>query len=1175
MQHVFRSAPLARLAPQRFCGRSSADFTHVLMRLALWPCLLAIFLILQSASLMAQAPTASITGSVADSQGLGVPSATVEATQTATGLTFKGVTSNDGQYSIPSLPIGDYSVTVQVNGFKTFHRTGITLEVAQRLRLDIPLELGSTTDTVTVTAEIPRVQTDDSSLGSIVEQQRITDLPLNGRQPFSLVNIVAGVQTTCLSCNGFADSSNQGFSRIRFNGGPTLGNQFFLDGTADTIPAITEISVVPMADAVQEFRVETNGLKAEFGQTSGGVVNLATKSGTNELHGSLYEFLRNDDLDARNAFATQRDKITGRIKPVLRYNQFGGTMGGPVRIPKLYDGRNRTFFFMGYEQWHYRSSSVTRGTVATPLERTGDFSQTRDSTGHMIPIYDPATTKANPAGNGYVRGLFAGNVVPATRIDSLSANVLKYMPLPNATPDNLFTNVNNYLSLPSSPIDQDVIDTRMDHRISDSDSAFFRYTGTLNVTKANGYGLGVSDPSARYDDRNNFNAAVGETHIFSPALLNEFRVGVTRQDLIFKSLGLNGNWPQKLGYSSILPQDVFPAVAIAGKIGIGYQSTYSEGYRAQHLVEFADSMTWIHSAHQVKFGLDHRFTRLNWFAQTYPSGYFSFDGGLTNNPQVPAGSGIGMATFLLGQVSSGQQTVTPAFALGSWSEGWFIQDDYKVNRRLTVNLGLRYDMSAPPVERYNRYSDFDPGLKNTSTGLLGGLTYAGATRPSSFVNWDHNNFGPHAGFAYLLTSDARTVVRGGYSLIYAPVESADMHGNAPNSLGFSTSTPFSTSGPYAAFQFSAGPTVLLQPLGANGGPNAFRGQSVNFQDPVAPAPYVQQWNLTIQRELIKDWTIGASYVGNHGVKLIGGNYSMNQYDPKYYAEYGLALQNQVANPFYGQIATGALSGKTVALSQTLRPYPDYQGITTLAAHNADSIYHSIQLSIEHRFSKGLSMLASFTGGKLIDDSTANDSGESGDGSYRLGAFNRRLDRAVDPSDISRRMTLSGVWELPFAKQSHGLYHALVYGWQTNGILTMQTGTPLSVTGANNFTGLNYPDLIADPTLSNRTVKEWFNVNAFANPANFVVGNAPRTLPSTRGPSFAQLDFSVFRTFSFLERFKLEVRGEAFNLLNHVNLSNPNTGFSPNAQGVNTNSAFGTITSSYAARQMQVGMHMTW
>jgi hypothetical protein len=331
--------------------------------------------------------------------------------------------------------------------------------------------------------------------------------------------------------------------------------------------------------------------------------------------------------------------------------------------------------------------------------------------------------------------------------------------------------------------------------------------------------------------------------------LNEFRFGITRQNLTFQAPGVGGNWPSKLGYSNVLPQDVFPAVTITGIIPIGYQSTYPEGYRRQHVVQFTDSLIWVHANHQVKFGVDHPFTRLNWFAQTFPSGKFNFDSGLTSNPQVPAGTGIPGATFLLGQLSSGSQTQAPAFALGSWSQGWYIQDDFKVSRRLTLNLGLRYDLSAPPVERYNRNSNFDPYVINPQTGLPGALTYAGVNRAASFVDWDRNNFGPRFGFAYTATSDNRTVVRGGYALIYVPVESADMHGNAPNSLGFSSSTTFSSTGPYAALQFSSGPTALLQPLGASGGPSAFRGQSVNYQDRNAPVPYVQQWNLTLQREL--------------------------------------------------------------------------------------------------------------------------------------------------------------------------------------------------------------------------------------------------------------------------------------------------------------------------------------
>ncbi|HWB98076.1 MAG TPA: hypothetical protein VG672_15285, partial [Bryobacteraceae bacterium] len=510
--------------------------------------------------------------------------------------------------------------------------------------------------------------------------------------------------------------------------------------------------------------------------------------------------------------------------------------------------------------------------------------------------------------------------------------------------------------------------------------------------------------------------------------------------------------------------------------------------------QFTDSLTWVHGSHQVKFGVDHRFTRLNWFAQTFPSGKFNFDSGLTSNPQSPAGTGISSATYLLGQVSGGQQTVAPAFALGSWSQGWYVQDDFKVSRRLTLNLGLRYDLTAPPVERYNRNSSFDPYLLNTETGRLGTLTYAGVNRPDSFVDWDRNNFGPRFGFAYTVTRDNRTVLRGGYALVYVPVESADMHGNAPNSLGFSSNTTFSSSGPYAAFQFSDGPTALIQPLGSTGGPSAFRGQGVNYQDRNAPVPYVQQWNLTLQRELLRGWTASLSYVGNHGVKLVGGNYNVNQLNPQYFAQYGLALQDQVPNPFYGQIKTGALSAATISRSQSLLLLPDYQGVGTLANHNADSIYHSVQVTVERRFSRGLSLLASFTGGKLIDDSTSNSSGESGDGTFRIGAYNRRLDRAIDPSDISRRLVVSGVWQLPLAGKSRGILHAIASGWQTNGILTMQSGTPLTVTGSNNFTGINFPDLVGDPNQGDQSVKRWFNTSAFANPAPYVMGNAPRTLP---------------------------------------------------------------------------------
>ncbi len=389
--------------------------------------------------LWAQSPLGTITGTVVDGTGSRAPGVEVTATQVDTNLTFKAKSSEDGTYVVPNLPVGRYSLTAVSQGFKTFKRSDLVLEVSQRLRVDITLELGAITESVTVSGEPPRVQTEESALGTSVERQRIEQLPMNGRNVFSLARLVAGVQPRSYYEQGFADAGNQGFSQIRFNGGPVYGNQIFLDGGANTAPVHGEVSVVPMADAVEEFRVETNALKAEHGQNNGGVINVVTKSGTNAFHGTLYEFFRNDALDARNAFVTQPDS-SGRLKPILRYNQYGGTVGGPVWIPKVYDGKNRTFFFLGYEQYKYRNAAIRRGTVPTALERAGDFSLTRDGTGARIPIYDPSTTRANPAGSGFVRDLMPGNIVPKARIDALALRVQEYMPLPNQTPNNQFTN---------------------------------------------------------------------------------------------------------------------------------------------------------------------------------------------------------------------------------------------------------------------------------------------------------------------------------------------------------------------------------------------------------------------------------------------------------------------------------------------------------------------------------------------------------------------------------------------------------------------------------------------------------------------------------------------------------------------------------------------------------------
>ncbi|MCU0246426.1 MAG: TonB-dependent receptor [Bryobacter sp.] len=1134
--------------------------------------------------LCGQSPLGTITGTVSDGTGSRVPGVEVTATQVNTNLTFKAKSSEDGTYVVPNLPVGPYTLTAVAQGFKTFKRSDLVLEVSQRLRVDVTLELGALTESVTVSGEPPRVQTEESALGTSVERQRIEQLPMNGRNVFSLARLVAGVQPRNYNDQGFADAGNQGFSQIRFNGGPVYGNQIFLDGGANTAPVHGEVSVVPMADAVEEFRVETNALKAEHGQNNGGVINVVSKAGTNQYHGTLYHFFRNDALDARNAFVTQPDNA-GRLKPVLRYNQFGGTLGGPVQIPKVYDGKNRTFFFFGYEQYRYRNAAIRRGTVPTPAERNGDFSNTRDGSGTLIPIYDPNTTRANPAGSGFVRDLMPGNVLPRARLDALALRVQEYMPLPNQTPNNAFTNSQNFLSLATSGLTQSTTSIRLDHRFSDRDAVFGRYSITKNTRDGQGWGMGVadSDTFARQDQRDNWNGIVTWTRTVSSSLINEMKGNVTRQNLIFVHPSFGGNWPEKLGFPSIIPQTMFPGVSVAGMVTVGKtDQTSASGVRAQHTVQFADSLSWVRGKHQIKMGVDQRWVRLNWVSYGRPSGWFDFSAGLTGDPQRPAGTGFGQASYLLGEVGGGELRVRPFFSFHSWNTGAYVQDDYKITPRFTLNLGMRYDIASAPVERWDRHSNFDPFIANSVTGMMGALTYAGSTAPRSFVDRDNNNISPRFGFAYDVTGDGKTAVRGGYGMIFMYTDSGDTNGDNSNALGHEAITPFvaPTGGPFKAFQFSVGPPQILQPDGAKGGPAAYRGQGMRYQDRNAPTPYLQQWNLTLQRELLRGWVGSVSYAGNKGTKLFGGNYNLNQLDPAYWSQ-GLALQDQVPNPFFGQISSGAVAGRTVPRSQLLQPYPDYGSISMMNAHGASSIYHSIQATVEKRFSQGLSMLVSYTGGKLINDSFSEAGANGGGGDFRIGRFNRRLDRALDTDDVSRRLVISGVYELPFGKGKkfganvNEALNQIIGGWQINTMTTYQTGLPLQVRGANNFTGINWPNVVGDPYLGSgeRSVDRWFNTSVFQNPADWTLGNVPRTLPNVRGPGIFDIAFSIFKTFRIKERMRLDFRTEMFNAINWVNYNNPNVSFSPNRQGVNTNPNFGRILGAGEARRIQLGLRL--
>jgi carboxypeptidase family protein len=1130
-------------------------------------------LLLSGLPAQAQSPTATLTGTVTDAQGAAVPAVEVVARHLATNRTYSGLSSPDGVYVITSLPVGRFEVTASLSGFKSFRRPDVVLAVGARLRLDVPLQLGGIDETVTVSAGGSRVQTEETSLGTTVERERVENLPLNGRHIFNLVKIVPGVQPRFKDTDGFAEVDNQRFSRLSFNGGPLSSNQFFLDGGMNMIPAHYEISVVPMVDAVEEFRVLSSGLPAEYGQTSGGAVTVVTKSGGNDFRGSGWGFFRDDSLDARNAFAVTR--------PKLEYKQFGATLGGPVF-------RNKTFFFAGFDRWDFTTANINQARVPTAAERRGDFSNTRDGLGNLIVVYDPATTRPNPSGAGFVRDPFPGNIIPANRMDPLALRLLPYMPLPNspaADPSNL----NNYRAQEPFPIDQNQLTLRLDHTLTAKVRLFARYTETRNTRKFRAWGLDeqAADTDARDDQRNNYNLVLGSTHLISSHVVNEFRASGTRQNLVFIHPSFGGEWPRQLGFPSVIPPDAFPPINITGMLAVGSgRGGFAGGYRKSHVIQLADSVTWVRGRHTFKVGTDQRFIRLNFANRPNPSGSFTFPDTLTSNPQRPAGTGFGFATFLLGEVSGGSQSVTPAFAFHAWSNGSYVQDDWKVNRRLTLNLGLRYDVASGPVERWDKSSNFDPFVVNAETGLAGALLYAGETKDRHFVKPPKTNFGPRLGFAYTLTGDGKTALRGYYGLLYGAVEPGDIVGDSANSLGFSTSTPFLPAGlgPFAAFRLSQGPTTLNTPLGAAGGPSAFRGQDVRYQQVDAATPKLHQWYLTVQRELPANFVITTAYVGNRGLHLFGANYDLNQLDPQYFS-LGLALQDQVPNPFFGQILSGPLSARTVPRSQLLRPYPDYLTVSTLNNHGNWSRYHSLQMNLERRAAKGLSAMFSYTLSRLTSLGTSEATGNgqvANPVNFRVGRLTREQDASVDDSDVRHRFVMSAVWELPIGKgrrflSEGGVLSQVLGGWQLNAIVTVQSGNPLLIRGTNNFTGIPFPDMVGNPTLpgSERTANRWFDTSAFRNPANFTIGDVPRTLDDTRGPGYRDVTLSVFKNVRLSEHAKLELRVEAFDAFNFVNYGDPNTTFTPNAAGVNTNANFGRITTALPARRIQLGARMTF
>lgn len=1119
---------------------------------------------------------AQITGRITDTSGAVVVGSELRVTNVNTGVKWETKSNDSGYYAVLMLSPGRYDLLVRKSGFRPISRSGITLEVNQVARIDFVLEVGTVMETLTVSGEVSRVQTEQATLGTVVERQRITDLPLNGRNVFALLMLVAGVKSQAGPMNsGFSDRGIS-LSAVAINGGPSALNSYVLDGGNNNQSYLADINVNPTVDAIEEFKVQMNSMSAEYGFTAGGVVNLVTRSGTNEPHGSLYEFMRNDKLDARNTFA--------QAKNPLRYNQFGGALGGPVYLPSVYNGRDRSFFFFNYEEWRFRQSLSPITSVPTPGQRDGDFSDLRDASGRQIGVYDSATTRVNPAGSGYVRDPFPGNLIPAMRLDPVARNMEQFYPLPNRTPSNAFTNSNNYIGTLPWARNMRQYTAKLDHHFSARNRLSGRFMYFRHFDD-NGNSNALPDPDTRLrlDKYESRNFIVTDTHTVSPSLLNEFRVGVARQHFGWQGYSYGKDWRQKLGLPAGFPSYTLPPLVSNGLPAFSYG--VSVGVRASLTWQFFEMATLVRGSHTIKLGADWRTQQANNLLQMQLSGSFSFPASLTGNPQQQAGTGSSFATFLLGAVGS----ATAYTYLGESQEGtsmsYFVQDDWKVSQHLTVNLGLRYDYQTWPVERHNGLSNFNPFATNPQNGLLGRMEYAGIDYGRSALAPVRNNWNPRIGFAYDPTGRARTVVRGGYGMFYPTVFYRDCFGNTAGFANTPTTyLPAGGDSNFAAFRFSDGlPYPPTPPQGSELGPSYLLSSDVSWDQPAEKVPMSQQWSLSVQHQFRGGWLVDAAYSGNHVTHMMAGSYNFNQLDPQYWS-LGLALQNQVPNPYAGKVS-GSLGAATISRGQSLLAFPYYNSVTVRLPHLGNSTYNAFLLTVQRRLANGFTTLISYTNAKLISDSITTPVGFGGAEQvnvtgYQNGKYDRRSERSLDPTDVSQRLVVSALYQFPFGKgkrwnPANRFVAAWVGGWQINTIGTIQSGIPVVVSGASNFLASRPNSTGRSAKLDSRSAQRWFDTTAFVNPPNYTMGNLGRILPDVRNPGAVNFDLSLIKDIRLRERVNLQFRAEAFNFANHVNLGLVSGGFSPGSTGYNQSATFGTITSARDARTMQFGLKLIY
>jgi len=1101
----------------------------------------------------AQENRATIVGTVTDPQGGVIPNAAIKATNIETNAATTTTSNESGLYTLPFLPVGKYQITVTAAGLKTSRRDNIELRVGDRIQLDFSMEVGAVTETVNVTSQAPLLETATASRGQVIDQEKVRDLPLLGRNPFLLAVLASGVhiQPTQGSIS-FRPFDNGGMDNISINGGRPFSNEFLIDGAPNTGTergTIGSLAFVPSPDSVQEFRVQSNTYDAQFGRTGGGTINVSLKGGTNKLHGALYHYFRNDVLNA-NSF--QNNAAIPTVKrAAFRWNQPGLVIDGPIRIPKIYDGRDKTFFMFSWEKIKSSIPAPVTQTQPTAEQRNGDFSKTLQANGQPITIYDPLTTTC--VGNTCTRTAFANNIIPANRIDPVAKKILEFIPLPNQ-PGNAQGFFNHFNSPNARTDEYDQFATRLDHSLSEKHKLSGRW---LRNNRHEARGLaGYQEVASPFflHYRKNYGGGLDLTSSLSPTLVSNFKINFIRHEFAIQQYGDGFDFTQ-LGFPATLagqvPRKFFPRLTFTDYSNIGNtgsQFTFSDAS------SFSETLNKVVGNHSLKFGGEVRFLRDNYDNPTSSFGAFNFTRGFTQrNPlTADAASGNAFASFLLGYPASASVPINPSFAYQHLYYGAFLQDDWRISRKLTLNLGLRWDYESPTSERFNQLNaGFDqttaspfqaPGLQ-----LKGGLLFVSEGDRLPYKR-DLNNFGPRVGVAYQL--DNKTVLRGGYGLSYLPAF------DPGTSNGFSVSTPFvaSTDGNLKPANVLSNPypTALVQPVGSSQGLATLVGQGFSFYDTNIQIPMNHQFSFGIQREIPWGMVVDVSYIGSR-TRNLNTSKGINEVSAADLARGASYLNELVTNPFAGRLPGTAINGATVVRSQLLRPFPQFTGLTEDRRTIGRAWYNSLQVRLEKRLSQGFHYLVSYTFSKNME---------------AVGYLNAQdaigqLAPVVTGDYAPHRLMISGGYDLPLFKNSSAWLRNIAGGWKVNGIAALQSGVPIGTPGG--------VFLIGDPRLpeGRQSLARWFNTCTLtAAGARQSCADASETPVFQIQPAFTlrshstrfsnirtsrppQIDLSLFKTFTFKEGLALQFRAEAFNFANTPWFGGPNTTAGSAAFGVVT------------------------